>query len=80
MIRVKLRDLLFRKQAEESRKITYAEVAAETQISASTLSRIANNHRVRFDTQTLSKLCQFFNCQIGDLLEYSSDEESPNQL
>ncbi len=27
------------------------------------------------DTRTISKLCKYFNCQPGDILEYVPDEE-----
>ncbi len=75
MIKSRLQSLIRKKQAQDDRKITYDEIAGATAISKSTLSRIANNQRVRYDAHMLSALCKYFRCNVGDLLEYVPDEE-----
>ena len=72
-IRNHFRALLFRKQQRENRRIPLQEVHRETGIAWSTLQRWDNDDVNRFDTHVLSTLCQYFNCMIGDLLEYEPD-------
>lgn len=64
----RLKILLAEKENREGRKITYETVQNETGISPSTLVGFANNRVTRFDEVTLVKLCEYFNCDIGDLL------------
>jgi len=70
VIRSKFKILLADKEFKEGRRITYDEICEETGISPSTLSRFANNETKRFYSNTLGNLCKYFNCQVGDLLEY----------
>lgn len=55
------------------------ELSRQIEISRDTLTKLYNNNRV--DTvglNILDKLCQFFNCQIQDLIEYIP-EENPTE-
>ena len=67
MIVYKLDDLLWqhRKTAEE--------VKEATGIGASTLSNIRTGKNINISIHTLDKLCKFFNCKVGDILEYTPD-------
>lgn len=47
-----------------------AKLAKETEISRPTLYRIYNNDGDRVEYGTLDKLCRYFNCTVGELLEY----------
>ena len=47
---------------------TIVEVATDTGISRPALTRIDNNTAKRVDLDTLEKLCNYFECEIGDLL------------
>lgn len=42
-------------------------------ISSSTLAKLGNNNKV--NTDTIDKLCEFLNCQPGDIMEYVSKKE-----
>ena len=75
MIRSKVRRLRFEKEEREGRKLTYETLTEETGLSSSTLSRLLKNDQIdRIDGQTLTTLCQYFNCGVGDLLEYVPDD------
>lgn len=67
-VRNRLIALLGKKQAEEGRMINLTTLAAETNLSRTTLSMYVQNETTRFDASTIQTLCQYFNCQVGDLL------------
>ena len=69
MIRVLLRQQLDKKAFNERRRITLNEVAAQTGISRTTLSRIANIPGYNTNTDTIDALCKYFGCEIKDLVE-----------
>lgn len=56
------------------KRITITEVAKSTGMSASTISNIYNEKVKRLDFDTLEKLCEFFNCNIEDIIEYIPDK------
>jgi putative transcriptional regulator len=73
MIICQLMKLLSIKQANENRRITYRAIQEATGVSASTISRMATNKITRFDSETLSALCAYFGCELGDLLVYEEN-------
>lgn len=58
-----------------TRKVRSRELAEFVGITESNLSLLKSGHvrGVRFET--LSKICEFLECQPGDLLAYEPDEE-----
>jgi len=58
------------------RKVRSRELAEFVGITESNLSLLKSGHvrGVRFET--LSKICEFLECQPGDLLAYEPDEEA----
>jgi len=78
MIKCQLIHLLSQRQSQENRVIRFHDVAQATGISASTISRMANNKVTRFDAATLSALCAYFECALGDLLVYEQDGHEPS--
>lgn len=41
-----------------------------TGLSRTTISKLYHDKMERIDYETLSKLCSFLECQVGDILEY----------
>lgn len=74
MIRIKLRQLLDEKGFREGRKITLNEVSERTGIGRATLNRIVNQPTKPASTATIDALCEFLDCEPGELLEHLSDE------
>lgn len=68
MIRILLMQRLDDKSFEQKKRITLNEVAKETGIGRATLTRIANSHDYSAGTDVIDKLCDYFDCDIGDLL------------
>lgn len=64
----RLKILISEKEFRENRKLTYDVIYSETGIAGSTLVEWANNRVKRYDEKIVAKLCDYFNCDIGDLL------------
>jgi putative transcriptional regulator len=68
----KLKIKIAEKEFSENRKLTYRTISKETGISTTTLTKYINQGG-GIDPGTLEKLCEYFDCQPGDLLVYSAD-------
>jgi putative transcriptional regulator len=69
VIRVLLVQKLDDKSYAEGRKIPLKEVADVTGIGRATLTRIANKPDHSTNTEIIDKLCDYFSCEPGDLLQ-----------
>ncbi len=70
MIRYRLREIMAEYQFRTGTRLTFDELAREAAIHRTTLSKIANVRSYNTTTDNIDKLCQFFKCQVGDLMEY----------
>ncbi len=78
MLRFKLKERIAAREFDEGRRISLSEVAESTGIGRITLSRMLNRGtNVRSDT--LDRLCAYFDCAIGDLVEYLPDESAAHR-
>jgi len=50
-------------------KLKVADLARATGLNRSTISALYDEKATRIDLETIEKLCNYFECQIGDLLE-----------
>lgn len=76
MIRFKLGELIEKKQFQEGRRVTVLEVATATGINRMTLSKILNQRGYSTGTEIVDKLCEYFNCRVEELMEYTSTDDS----
>jgi DNA-binding Xre family transcriptional regulator len=69
------------KERRERRHISYTEISKATGISTSVLSRWVNEDIERFDSPVVVKLCDYFGCELTDLLyiDRSDDEETGSE-
>ncbi len=58
------------------RKVRSRELAQHVGITESNLSLLKSGHVRGIRFETLSKICQYLQCQPGDLLAYEPGEES----
>ena len=65
-----LRRLIKEAEIEQGREITYDVIHQATGVTMSAISSLVNDKTRRYDAHVLARLCRFFNCGIGDLLEY----------
>lgn len=49
-------------------KLKIIDVARETGLNRSTISALYDERAVRIELDTIEKLCQLFNCEVGELL------------
>ncbi len=63
--------------AEKSRldgsRVTYDDIQKSTGIFPSTLSRVAAARGKRIDLTVLERICEYFDCEPGDLLVMQPD-------
>ncbi|MBN1991334.1 MAG: helix-turn-helix transcriptional regulator [Anaerolineae bacterium] len=73
-IRSRVKLLHARKEVEEGRSIPYREISQKTGLSTRTLSALFNNETTLYAANTLSQLCSYYGCAIGDLIEHVPEE------
>lgn len=69
-IKVLLREVIKRKEIDTGEDITYRQIQDATGISISALVDWVNGRPTRFDDIMLIRLCDFFDCEVSDLLVY----------
>jgi putative transcriptional regulator len=69
MIRYKLKELIAQKEFEDGQRLMVKDIAEETGINRMTLSKILNHKGYNTTTDKLDKLAEYFDCEIGDLVE-----------
>jgi putative transcriptional regulator len=73
VLRFKLKERIADKEFSEKRRISLIEVAENTGIGRITLSRMLNRGtNVRSDT--LDRLCDYFECRIEELVEHIPEQ------
>lgn len=77
MLRYKLKERIADKEFAERRRVTIQEIAQATGITRNTLSKMLNQHGASVRSENLDRLCSYFNCRIEELVEYISDQVSP---
>jgi putative transcriptional regulator len=80
MIRSKLKLLIAQREVSTGEKITYESLAAQVGVSKNALNRLAESKTGRIEFATLDKLCRYFECTLGDLLEYVPDEKAVKSI
>ena len=59
------------------RRLTLTELAARVDLTLANLSILKTNKARAIRFSTLDALCRELNCQPGDLLAWTDDEEAP---
>lgn len=74
MIRFRLKELMAEKSFKEGKPTSLVEVATQTGIARSTLNRIANVRGYSTSTDVIDKLCEYFDCNVEELLQHISEK------
>ena len=53
------------------RKMKIADVARETGLHRNTITLLYNETATRVDMETIESLCKLFQCNVGDLFEFT---------
>jgi putative transcriptional regulator len=56
------------------RKLKVAEVSRQTGLSRKAITALFKETGQRVEFETLDRLCRFFECSIGEMMEYIPDE------
>lgn len=59
-----------------SKKMQSIDLAERLGYTAQTISKLKNGKVKALRIETLNSLCEAFDCQPGDILEYMSDDEA----
>jgi len=63
-----------------ARKLKIIDVATETGLHRNTVSALYNERAERIEAEAIEKLCQFFECKVGDLFEYIPQNKDEVEL
>ena len=74
MIRYRIQELLAEKQLKQGRKVTLIELSEATGINRVTLSKLVNQRGYSTVTDNIDRLCKFFKCSVGEVMEYVNDD------
>jgi len=77
MIQCRLRELMAAKSRRERRRITYDDIRAQTGMSKTTLTMLANDKVGGVSFSVMDRLCTYLECQPGDL--FIQTEEPQNR-
>lgn len=76
MIRSNLPQIKLARERALGHKITYEMMKQGADISGGTIARLMSLEPIdRIDGSTLSGLCKYFECKVGDLLEYVPQDD-----
>jgi len=75
LIRYHLKHLIADMELRLGRRVSLGEISEKTGIHLSTLSRIANQKASNTTIGNLEKICQFFDCELQELVEFVQDEQ-----
>ena len=64
-----LKVLLAQKEMRESRTISLRKVALETGVREYTVYGFANNTLREYPAEAVAKICEYLDCEVGDLLK-----------
>lgn len=56
------------------RRLKVADLIRMTDISKSTMHKIYNNQTTRIDFETIDKICEALDVQVGDLFQYEPNK------
>lgn len=77
MLRFRLQELLAERQFRTGERVTLTALAAATGVNRVTLSKMINTRGYSTVTDSLDRLCKYFDCRIEQLVEYVPDALAP---
>jgi putative transcriptional regulator len=74
-IKSHLRTLIAKHSVKTGKRLSYRDLYSEIGISPNTLSLLANNRQKLFDRSVMERLCDFFGCELHDLIRLEDIED-----
>lgn len=72
----RLIELMAKRQEKTGERVTVIDVARGAGVSPQTMYKWVNEGITRFDSETVAKLCNYFGCELHELL-YLEEEKKP---
>ncbi|PSB29921.1 XRE family transcriptional regulator [Stenomitos frigidus ULC18] len=61
------RNLKLSEAGKPDKRLTQRKLAEDIDVATTTLNRLYNNDFTRVDVNTIERLCNYFECEVGDL-------------
>lgn len=78
MIRFHLKELIAKREFEQRRRITLEQIARDTGIHRTTLSKIAAARGYNTTTANIEAICRYLDCEVGELVEIVDENGRPS--
>lgn len=76
VVRSNLAELIELKAAQDGKRLTQHRLQKETGVSLNTIKRWILEAPDSFDNHVVSAFCEYFGCQVGDLLKVVDADET----
>lgn len=74
-IQFRIKELQALRERQTGHRSSYREIEAATGLAKSAVSLLAQQKQKQVALATIDKLCEFFDCQVGDLMVRVKDRE-----
>jgi putative transcriptional regulator len=78
-IRFRLKERIADYEYRTRKVLMLKDIAAATGVHAVTLSKLYTNKELDVRLSTIERLCGFFGCSFGDLVEYDPEREAAGE-
>jgi putative transcriptional regulator len=73
-VQFRLKELIAERERKTGQRVTYRNIRDETGISTSVLHKVATNKQKMISLTVIDRLCNYFGCQVGDLMVREPDK------
>jgi len=80
LIRFKVKELIAQKEFETGERLPLKKISEDTGIHRTLLSRLINQRGYVSRTDTIDRLCSYFQVPVEDLIEHIPDDSSAQPL
>lgn len=71
----RLLHLILEKEGKEGRRIPLSHIAAEIDVRNNTMTNWLKNDQQKLDVAVIERLCDYFECDLSDLLYFEMEDE-----
>ena len=84
VVKNRLRELIQERERKTNRRVKQHDIAEFAEVSDHTIISWIRNEVSRFDAKLISRLCDYFDCELADLLYFEESwediPEDPDQM
>lgn len=79
VVQFRLKEIMAKHERLTGQKVTYRALRDATGISTNTLQRMGKNQQKMVGLSVIDRLCEFFDCEPGDLIVRIPDDVSASE-